>query len=86
LDLGCKFGGWTSNVVTLSGYAFYFRNLINPISAVFEKMFCGQRSQQTSVEGPSDESGKPLPGSDSVEASRRRYIKLLHPDLYSVTA
>jgi len=62
--------------------------LINPISAVFEKIFCGQRSQETSVEGSSIETGKPLPGSDTVEASRRRYksYKLLHLDLFNVTS
>jgi hypothetical protein len=50
---------------------FYCRSFVNPISTVFEKMFCGQRSQE-SVAGPDVELGKPLPGSDSAEASRRR--------------
>ena len=46
---------------------------MNPISTVFERMFCGQRSQASAA--VSDvELGKPLPGSDSAEASRRRYI------------
>jgi membrane associated rhomboid family serine protease len=44
---------------------------INPISAICEKIFCRQRGS-ISDEGPGDEPGKPLPGSDAVEASRRR--------------
>ncbi|KAG0576582.1 hypothetical protein KC19_5G091300 [Ceratodon purpureus] len=48
------------------------QNFVNPISTVFEKMFCGQRSQASIVGAPDVELGKPLPGSDSAEASRRR--------------
>ncbi|KAG0573327.1 hypothetical protein KC19_VG168700 [Ceratodon purpureus] len=44
---------------------------IIPVSAICEKIFCRQRSL-ISEEAPGVELGKPLPGSDAVEASRRR--------------
>jgi membrane associated rhomboid family serine protease len=48
------------------------QSFINPISTVLEKLCCGQRSQLTPNDVSSVAPGKPLPGSDSVEASRRR--------------
>ncbi|XP_024397883.1 rhomboid-like protein 19 [Physcomitrium patens] len=44
---------------------------VDPIATIFENIFCKQR-RQVSNEGPGVDLGKPLPGSDSVEASRRR--------------
>jgi hypothetical protein len=44
---------------------------VSPVSAICEKIFCRQRSQ-VSDEAPGVELGKPLPGSDAMEASRRR--------------
>lgn len=42
-----------------------------PISTIFEKLLCGRRSLDAE-DAAGVELGKPLPGSDAVEASRRR--------------
>lgn len=47
-----------------------------PISTIFEKLFCGRRSLDAE-DAAGVELGKPLPGSDAVEASRRRYTSHL---------
>lgn len=52
---------------------FYCRPFVSPVSATCEKIFCRQRNL-ISDEATGVELGKPLPGSDAVEASRRRYI------------
>lgn len=56
-------------------FATFFPSPVQPfvdtIAKICERIFCRQRIQ-TSNEGPSVELGKPLPGSDSFEASRRR--------------
>lgn len=66
---------WNQFFSTLWEHLFFFcsRPFINPISAIFEKIFCWQRGPIFD-EGPGVELGKPLPGSDAVEASRRRYV------------
>lgn len=47
-----------------------------PISTIFEKLLCGRRSLDAE-DAAGVELGKPLPGSDAVEASRRRYTSHL---------
>jgi hypothetical protein len=45
---------------------------VNPISVICDKLFCGRRSK-TGEEGQGHIlGGVPLPGSDPIEASRRR--------------
>ncbi len=51
--------------------AFGCRPLVDPVFAIFEKIFCGRRNQVLE-EGQDFDLGKPLPGSDPVEANRRR--------------
>ena len=67
--LGCIFA------VSQYEIPFHCRPIVTPISTIFENIFCGRRSPVPD-EGQDYELGKPLPGSDPVEASRRRYIWL----------
>jgi len=47
------------------------QRFVVPISTIFEKLLCGRRSLDAE-DAAGVELGKPLPGSDAVEASRRR--------------
>ncbi|KAK2990471.1 hypothetical protein RJ640_006269 [Escallonia rubra] len=49
----------------------FLRPVIDPIASVFDRIFCG-RSEGSDDERGHTLGGAPLPGSDSVEASRRR--------------
>jgi hypothetical protein len=55
---------------------FFGRRFVVPISTIFEKLLCGRRSLDAE-DAAGVELGKPLPGSDAVEASRRRYTSHL---------
>eukprot|EP01018_Ginkgo_biloba_P031033 Gb_00318 [translate_table: standard] len=48
----------------------FMRPIVDAIALICEKIFCG--GSQTASEGGDVLSGMPLPGSDPVEASRRR--------------
>ncbi|KAJ8760231.1 hypothetical protein K2173_011643 [Erythroxylum novogranatense] len=49
----------------------FLRPVIDPIASIFHRMFCGRR--ETALEGQGHTlGGAPLPGSDPIEASRRR--------------
>lgn len=48
------------------------RPVLDPIASLFDRLFCG--SADNSIEGKGQTlGGNPLPGSDPIEASRRRY-------------
>ncbi|KAK3023170.1 hypothetical protein RJ639_043479 [Escallonia herrerae] len=49
----------------------FLRPVIDPIASVFDRIFCG-RSEGSDDERGHTLGGAPLPGSDSIEASRRR--------------
>ncbi|XP_019107743.1 rhomboid-like protein 19 isoform X2 [Beta vulgaris subsp. vulgaris] len=49
----------------------FLRPVISPISSIFHRMFCG-RSEAFNEDQGYGLGGIPLPGSDSIEASRRR--------------
>ncbi|PKA47660.1 hypothetical protein AXF42_Ash014437 [Apostasia shenzhenica] len=50
----------------------FLRPILDPIGSIFDKIFCGRRLQ-TSIESRGLAlGGDPLPGSDPIEASRRR--------------
>lgn len=49
----------------------FLRPVINPISSIFHRMLCG-RSESTNEAKGYVLGGNPLPGSDPIEASRRR--------------
>lgn len=48
------------------------RPVLDPIASLFDRLFCGRADN--SIEGKGQTlGGNPLPGSDPIEASRRRY-------------
>jgi len=47
------------------------RPVIDPIASIFHRMLCGRSDTSNDGQGYNLES-EPLPGSDSIEASRRR--------------
>uniref|UniRef100_A0A7N0V8Y3 Rhomboid protein n=1 Tax=Kalanchoe fedtschenkoi TaxID=63787 RepID=A0A7N0V8Y3_KALFE len=49
----------------------FLRPVIDPIASVFHKMFCGRFTSSNDTQEYSYD-GAPLPGSDPIEASRRR--------------
>ncbi|KAJ9175587.1 hypothetical protein P3X46_014129 [Hevea brasiliensis] len=49
----------------------YFRPVIDPIASIFHRMLCGRSETSTEAHGYTL-GGAPLPGSDPIEASRRR--------------
>ncbi|KAL5122740.1 Rhomboid-like protein 19 [Glycine soja] len=49
----------------------FLRPVIDPIASIFHRMLCGRYDASNDGQGNSLES-EPLPGSDSIEASRRR--------------
>lgn len=49
----------------------FLRPVIDPIASVFHKMFCGRFATSNATQEQSY-GGAPLPGSDPIEASRRR--------------
>lgn len=49
-----------------------YRPVIDPIATVFERMLCGRRSEVSDEGRGYTLGGEPLPGSDPIEASRRR--------------
>ncbi|CAA2961123.1 rhomboid 19 [Olea europaea subsp. europaea] len=50
----------------------FCRPVINPIATIFERMLCGRRSEISDESGGYTLGGTTLPGSDPIEASRRR--------------
>ncbi|MCD7461214.1 Rhomboid-like protein 19 [Datura stramonium] len=50
----------------------FLRPVIDPIATVFERMLCGRRSETSNEERGYTLGGSTLPGSDPIEASRRR--------------
>ncbi|KAM3290097.1 rhomboid-like protein 19 isoform X1 [Capsicum chacoense] len=50
----------------------FLRPVIDPIATVFERMLCGRRSETSNEERGYTLGGSMLPGSDPIEASRRR--------------
>jgi len=49
------------------------RPVIDPIASIFHRMLCGRSNSSNNAQGYNLES-EPLPGSDSIEASRRRWL------------
>uniref|UniRef100_A0A5B7AWI4 Putative rhomboid-like protein 19 n=1 Tax=Davidia involucrata TaxID=16924 RepID=A0A5B7AWI4_DAVIN len=49
----------------------FLRPVIDPIASIFDRMFCGRSRTSDEARGYTL-GGAPLPGSDSIEASRRR--------------
>ncbi|KAK1309417.1 hypothetical protein QJS10_CPA09g01732 [Acorus calamus] len=49
----------------------FLRPVLDPIASVFDRLFCG-RSEMTTESKGQTLGGAPLPGSDPIEASRRR--------------
>ncbi|KAL9351530.1 hypothetical protein Peur_054210 [Populus x canadensis] len=49
----------------------FLRPVIDPIASIFHRMFCGRFKTSTEAHGHTL-GGAPLPGSDPIEASRRR--------------
>ncbi|XP_052722706.1 rhomboid-like protein 19 isoform X1 [Vigna angularis] len=49
----------------------FLRPVIDPIASIFHRMLCGRSNTSNNGQGYNLES-EPLPGSDSIEASRRR--------------
>ncbi|KAK6791660.1 hypothetical protein RDI58_010741 [Solanum bulbocastanum] len=50
----------------------FLRPVIDPIATIFERMLCGRRSETSKEERGYTLGGSTLPGSDPIEASRRR--------------
>lgn len=50
----------------------FLRPVIDPVARIFEKMFCGRRSELSDESRGYTLGGTSLPGSDPIEASRRR--------------
>ncbi|XP_015071427.1 rhomboid-like protein 19 [Solanum pennellii] len=50
----------------------FLRPVIDPIATIFERMLCGRRSETSNEERGYTLGGSTLPGSDPIEASRRR--------------
>ncbi|KAL3520689.1 hypothetical protein ACH5RR_018838 [Cinchona calisaya] len=50
----------------------FLRPVVNPIATIFGRMFCGRRSETLDEARGHSVGGDPLPGSDPIEASRRR--------------
>ena len=48
-----------------------FRPVIDPIASIFHRMLCGRFETSTEANGDTL-GGAPLPGSDPIEATRRR--------------
>lgn len=48
------------------------RPVIEPLATIFERIFCGRRSETSDETRGYTLGGDSLPGSDPVEASRRR--------------
>ncbi|XP_075502795.1 rhomboid-like protein 19 isoform X1 [Primulina tabacum] len=50
----------------------FLRPVINPVAAIFERMLCGRRSETSEESRVYTLGGSSFPGSDPIEASRRR--------------
>ncbi|KAK4385871.1 Rhomboid-like protein 19 [Sesamum angolense] len=50
----------------------FLRRIIDPVATIFERMFCGRRSENPDQTRGYTLGGASLPGSDSIDASRRR--------------
>ncbi|XP_073274021.1 rhomboid-like protein 19 [Primulina huaijiensis] len=50
----------------------FLRPVINPVAAIFERMLCGRRSETSEESRGYALGGSSFPGSDPIEASRRR--------------
>ncbi|KAG0474560.1 hypothetical protein HPP92_014246 [Vanilla planifolia] len=50
----------------------FLRPVLDPIASLFDRMFCGRKHHALSEPADSALGGDPLPGSDPIEASRRR--------------
>ncbi|PIN11100.1 putative membrane protein [Handroanthus impetiginosus] len=50
----------------------FLRPIIDPIATIFERILCGRRSESSDQSGGYTLGGASLPGSDPIEASRRR--------------
>lgn len=50
----------------------FLRPVIDPIATIFERLLCGRRSDISNEESGYTLGGSTLPGSDPIEASRRR--------------
>ncbi|KAL0322377.1 UNVERIFIED_CONTAM: Rhomboid-like protein 19 [Sesamum calycinum] len=50
----------------------FLRRIIDPVATIFERMFCGRRSETPDQTRGYTLGGASLPGSDSIDASRRR--------------
>ncbi|KAH6832718.1 rhomboid protein-like protein [Perilla frutescens var. hirtella] len=48
------------------------RRVIDPVSTIFERLLCGRRSESSDESAGYASGGSLLPGSDPIEASRRR--------------
>ncbi|KAH9556607.1 hypothetical protein CY35_07G038400 [Sphagnum magellanicum] len=79
-------GDASSEFALTTFFPGFLQPLVDPVFAIFEKIFCGRRNQVLE-EGQDFDLGKPLPGSDPVEANRRRErgARALEERLGSVT-
>ncbi|KAL0402369.1 UNVERIFIED_CONTAM: Rhomboid-like protein 19 [Sesamum latifolium] len=50
----------------------FLRRIIDPVATIFERMFCGRRLETPDQSRGYTLGGASLPGSDSIDASRRR--------------
>ncbi|XP_074591359.1 rhomboid-like protein 19 [Curcuma longa] len=50
----------------------FLRPILDPIASLFHLIFCGRRSNSSGESRGYELDGSPLPGSDSIEANRRR--------------
>jgi len=61
-------------VISLNNFFIFavFRPVIDPIASIFHRMLCWGRSDASNDAQGYTLGGEPLPGSDPIEASRRR--------------
>lgn len=68
-----KLRGDPSDEFTFSSFfPEFLRPAIDPIATIFERLLCGRRSEASDEARGYTLGGDPLPGSDPIEASRRR--------------
>ncbi|XP_058088427.1 rhomboid-like protein 19 [Magnolia sinica] len=55
----------------------FLRPIIDPIASIFDRMFCSRSEISNEAEG-NTLGATPLPGSDPIEESRRRFSMQIH--------
>ncbi|KAK9676559.1 hypothetical protein RND81_11G085100 [Saponaria officinalis] len=68
-----SFKGDPSDEFSFNSFFFQKLPVVNPLSSIFHRLFCGRSSTSDDGNGYVG-GGIPLPGSDPIEASRRRWL------------